>query len=195
MAAWVEGRVAGKRQWTNALYSLQVSAPEVMFTAGQFARLLRAETGHNVSDHILKYDGEPFEPAWIANHVRAIVEKKPRSLDVTEPAPEPSPTGASLRLRGPGGRASGGSRSPSPLPGQRPRGGRDRRGPDRSRPPGGLRRSTAVVSVDGVRSDGRWAICGGYSEARGTEKFPARHDVRHARHSSRRDSMSRRNTN
>src|SRR5213596_924683 len=39
MAAWVEGRVAGKRQWTNALYSLQVSAPEVTFTAGQFARL------------------------------------------------------------------------------------------------------------------------------------------------------------
>ena len=39
MAAWVEGRVAGKRQWTNALYSLQVSAPDVTFTAGQFARL------------------------------------------------------------------------------------------------------------------------------------------------------------
>src|SRR5438046_10118058 len=39
MAAWVEGRVAGKRQWTNALYSLQVSAPEVTFSAGQFARL------------------------------------------------------------------------------------------------------------------------------------------------------------
>src|SRR5437764_4547156 len=39
MAAWVEGRVAGKRQWTNALYSLQVSAPEVTFNAGQFARL------------------------------------------------------------------------------------------------------------------------------------------------------------
>src|SRR5690349_20469840 len=39
MAAWVEGRVAGKRQWTDALYSLQVSAPEVTFTAGQFARL------------------------------------------------------------------------------------------------------------------------------------------------------------
>src|SRR5438552_6108439 len=39
MAAWVEGRVAGKRQWTNALYSLQVSAPEVTFTAGQFARI------------------------------------------------------------------------------------------------------------------------------------------------------------
>ena len=39
MSAWVEGRVAGKRQWTNALYSLQVSAPEVTFSAGQFARL------------------------------------------------------------------------------------------------------------------------------------------------------------
>src|SRR5438128_4134371 len=39
MAAWVEGRVAGKRQWTNALYSIQVAAPDVTFTAGQFARL------------------------------------------------------------------------------------------------------------------------------------------------------------
>ncbi len=54
-------------------------------STGQFARLLRAETGHDVSDRILKYDGEPFEPAWIASHVRAIVENKPRSLDVTEP--------------------------------------------------------------------------------------------------------------
>ena len=39
MAAWVEGRVAGRRQWTDALFSLQVSAPEVEFNAGQFARL------------------------------------------------------------------------------------------------------------------------------------------------------------
>ena len=36
MAAWVEGRVAGKRHWTQALISLQVGAPEVTFTAGQF---------------------------------------------------------------------------------------------------------------------------------------------------------------
>jgi ferredoxin/flavodoxin---NADP+ reductase len=39
MAAWVEGRVAGRRQWTDTLFSLQVSAPEVEFNAGQFARL------------------------------------------------------------------------------------------------------------------------------------------------------------
>jgi hypothetical protein len=32
----------------------------------------------------LKYDGEPFEPGQIAAQVRAIVEGKPRSLDVTE---------------------------------------------------------------------------------------------------------------
>ena len=33
---------------------------------GQFARHLRAETGFTV-DHVLtRYDGEPFEPAWIA---------------------------------------------------------------------------------------------------------------------------------
>lgn len=39
MAAWVEGRVAGRRQWTQDLFSLQVDAPEVTFVAGQFARL------------------------------------------------------------------------------------------------------------------------------------------------------------
>ena len=39
MAAWVEGRVAGKRQWTQSLLSLQVAAPDVKFVAGQFARL------------------------------------------------------------------------------------------------------------------------------------------------------------
>ncbi len=39
MAAWVEGRVAGRRQWTPRLFSLQVSAPEVTFVAGQFGKL------------------------------------------------------------------------------------------------------------------------------------------------------------
>lgn len=47
MAAWVEGRVAGRRQWTHDLFSLAVEAPEVTFTAGQFARLaLPAPPGH-----------------------------------------------------------------------------------------------------------------------------------------------------
>ena len=39
MTAWVEGRVAGTRRWSEHLYSLQVGAPEVTFVAGQFARL------------------------------------------------------------------------------------------------------------------------------------------------------------
>ncbi len=39
MAAWVEGRVQGRRQWTHDLFSLYVDAPEVTFVAGQFARL------------------------------------------------------------------------------------------------------------------------------------------------------------
>jgi 2-oxoglutarate ferredoxin oxidoreductase subunit alpha len=55
-----------------------------MNATGQFARHLRAETGHGVSEQILKYDGEPFEPGQIAAQVRAIIEGKPRSLDVTE---------------------------------------------------------------------------------------------------------------
>lgn len=39
MSAWVEGRIAGRRQWSDSLYSLLVDAPQVTFTAGQFARL------------------------------------------------------------------------------------------------------------------------------------------------------------
>jgi ferredoxin/flavodoxin---NADP+ reductase len=39
MTVWVEGRVAGKRHWTDDLLSLQVAAPQVTFSAGQFARL------------------------------------------------------------------------------------------------------------------------------------------------------------
>jgi ferredoxin/flavodoxin---NADP+ reductase len=39
MAPWVEGRVAGRRRWSDALFSLQVDAPQVTFIAGQFARL------------------------------------------------------------------------------------------------------------------------------------------------------------
>jgi 2-oxoglutarate ferredoxin oxidoreductase subunit alpha len=55
-----------------------------MNSTGQFARHLRAETGHTVNDHILKYDGEPFEPGGIAAQVRAILKGEPRSLDVSE---------------------------------------------------------------------------------------------------------------
>jgi 2-oxoglutarate ferredoxin oxidoreductase subunit alpha len=37
---------------------------------GQLARLIRAETGKEVSGRILKYDGRPFTPAYIAEAVR-----------------------------------------------------------------------------------------------------------------------------
>ncbi|HLG17679.1 MAG TPA: 2-oxoacid:acceptor oxidoreductase subunit alpha [Blastocatellia bacterium] len=52
--------------------------------SGQFARHLRAETGFTVEDHIRKYDCEPFEPRQIATEVRAIIEGRERSLDLTE---------------------------------------------------------------------------------------------------------------
>jgi ferredoxin--NADP+ reductase len=39
MSKWVEGKVAGKRQWSDRLYSLEVAAPDVSFVAGQFARV------------------------------------------------------------------------------------------------------------------------------------------------------------
>jgi ferredoxin--NADP+ reductase len=39
MSKWVEGKVVGKRRWSDRLVSLQVAAPEVTFVAGQFGRL------------------------------------------------------------------------------------------------------------------------------------------------------------
>lgn len=38
--------------------------------SGQFARLMRAETGHHAAGLILRYDGEPFRPAEIADEVQ-----------------------------------------------------------------------------------------------------------------------------
>jgi 2-oxoglutarate ferredoxin oxidoreductase subunit alpha len=37
---------------------------------GQLARLIKAETGYDVSGRILKYDGRPFTPAYVAEAVR-----------------------------------------------------------------------------------------------------------------------------
>jgi len=51
---------------------------------GQFARFLRAETGYSVDELLVKYDGEPFEPRWVVEQVQAILEGRPRSLDVSE---------------------------------------------------------------------------------------------------------------
>ena len=55
-----------------------------MNSTGQFARHLRAETGHSVNDQILKYDGEPFEPGAVAARVRGILKGEKLSLDVSE---------------------------------------------------------------------------------------------------------------
>jgi 2-oxoglutarate ferredoxin oxidoreductase subunit alpha len=52
--------------------------------SGQFARHLRAETGFG-ADHILtRYDGEPFEPAYISHRVRAFLKGEPVDLQVQE---------------------------------------------------------------------------------------------------------------
>ena len=36
----------------------------------QLARLIRRETGHKVSGSILKFDGRPFSPRYIVNHLK-----------------------------------------------------------------------------------------------------------------------------
>ncbi|MDW8469655.1 MAG: ferredoxin--NADP reductase [Burkholderiales bacterium] len=39
MSGWLEGRVIENRHWTEALFSLRVSAPRLAFEAGQFVRI------------------------------------------------------------------------------------------------------------------------------------------------------------
>jgi hypothetical protein len=52
--------------------------------SGQFARHLRAETGFR-ADHVLtRYDGEPFEPAYITARVRAFLKGRAVDLRVQE---------------------------------------------------------------------------------------------------------------
>jgi len=51
---------------------------------GQFARHLRAETGFNVDHVITRYDGEPFEPAYITRRVKALLAGSPLDLRVEE---------------------------------------------------------------------------------------------------------------
>jgi len=56
MSKWVEGRVVGKRRWTERLHSLQVDAPGVTFVAGQFGRLALPAPPGSVEDMI----GRPY---------------------------------------------------------------------------------------------------------------------------------------
>ncbi len=66
--------------------------------SGQFARLLRAETGIAAHAHIRKYDGEPFEPKHIVAGVREILGEGTHVVEVlsTEPGWQTEhPTGTS----------------------------------------------------------------------------------------------------
>ena len=66
--------------------------------SGQFAHLLRAETGIAAHGHIRKYDGEPFEPKHIVAGVKDILERDTRVIEVlsTEPGWQTEhPTGTS----------------------------------------------------------------------------------------------------
>jgi len=51
---------------------------------GQFARHLRAETGFTVDDIVVRYDGEPFQPTWVKDRVKAILAGEDVDLAVTE---------------------------------------------------------------------------------------------------------------
>jgi 2-oxoglutarate/2-oxoacid ferredoxin oxidoreductase subunit alpha len=52
--------------------------------SGMFARHLRAETGFGADHVVTRYDGEPFEPAYITSHVRAALEGRAPDLRVAE---------------------------------------------------------------------------------------------------------------
>jgi 2-oxoglutarate ferredoxin oxidoreductase subunit alpha len=52
--------------------------------SGQFARYLRSQTGIQATNQILKYDGEPFSPAFIVDRVEAILSGKTLSLQLNK---------------------------------------------------------------------------------------------------------------
>ena len=52
--------------------------------SGQFSHLLRSETGISADYEILRYDGEPFEPAQLAAEVRRYLQGGPKSHEVAE---------------------------------------------------------------------------------------------------------------
>ncbi len=56
---------------------------EVNFTS-QMARYVRQETGIAMDSHINQYDGEPLEPMYIVNKVKAILANKPVSTHLTQ---------------------------------------------------------------------------------------------------------------
>jgi 2-oxoglutarate ferredoxin oxidoreductase subunit alpha len=71
--------------------------------SGQFARLLRAETGIVANGHVRKYDGEPFEPKHVVAGVKAILSGKEEVVNVlsTEPGWRTDhPTGTSGEWEG-----------------------------------------------------------------------------------------------
>ena len=52
--------------------------------SGQFARHLRAESGFTAEHVLTRYDGEPFEPAYIVERVKTLLAGKPIDLEVQE---------------------------------------------------------------------------------------------------------------
>ncbi|MGB5736182.1 MAG: FAD-binding oxidoreductase, partial [Thiohalocapsa sp.] len=48
MSDWIEGTIAGKRHWSEALYSLQIDAPLADFAAGQYIKVALEVDGERV---------------------------------------------------------------------------------------------------------------------------------------------------
>jgi ferredoxin--NADP+ reductase len=48
MVEWIEGKVSGKRHWSQALYSLQIDAPLQAFQAGQYIKVALDVDGERV---------------------------------------------------------------------------------------------------------------------------------------------------
>jgi len=86
-AAQVQVRYLAPLQ-VDALRELLADAPLLLVAeeniTGQFARLLRAETGFAADGKVLKYDGEPFTPGWIADRVQAHLAGRAPTLRLSE---------------------------------------------------------------------------------------------------------------
>jgi len=94
-AKWVEGRVAGRRRWTERLFSIRVDAPVDPFRAGQFTRValdIGAERVARPYSYVNAPDERPLEFFFITV-TQGPLTPRLAALDPGEPvwvAPKPS---------------------------------------------------------------------------------------------------------
>ena len=68
MSEWVEGRITGRKHWTDLLYSLQIDAPVEGFKAGQYINILLDDGQRRA----FSFANPPHQPELIELQIRLV---------------------------------------------------------------------------------------------------------------------------